>query len=70
MLPNPQHEPAAVAQASHDKAGPLFIALDFLVPVTSIRLRHTQVFWTTMPEAAVNKDNDALAAKDEVGAAG
>jgi hypothetical protein len=66
MLPNPQHEPAAVAQTSRDKPISLFIALNFLAPVSPILFRSTPVFWTAVPETPIHKNCDPIFAKNKI----
>ena len=47
----------------------LFVSLDFLEPILSIAGRHSAVFRAAMPEAAVDKNGDALFCEHEIGSA-
>jgi hypothetical protein len=45
------------------------IAGDFALPILVVSLRHAAVVPTSMPEAAINKDSQALSWENEVRAA-
>lgn len=66
VLPDAENSPTDSDQFPSLALVPKSICLDFLFPVMSIRLRHSQMSATSMPKAAVNKHGQALAIKYEI----
>jgi hypothetical protein len=60
MFPNTHHSPPHAEQRPRYEGIPRGVAGNFSLPVTSIAFRHPTVLWTTMPEAAINKDCDFM----------
>jgi hypothetical protein len=66
MLPDTKHTPAMLAQRPGDKTIPGDVGGEFLFPERPIVYRQVGVFGAAMPETAIHKYNDTLAAKGEV----
>jgi hypothetical protein len=64
--PKPDYPPTRFAQGSSPDAVARDVALKLGKPVARVRRRLVTVFRTTMPEAAIHKNNDALLVKREV----
>ena len=69
MLPNPQYNPAALAQFPSYKAVARFILLELQFPERRVSNRALIVPWTSMPKTAVHKDCESGVGEDEVGIA-
>lgn len=69
VFPNTYHVPACVGQAVVRVSVAHHIGLNLLAPEGGIRLGPGSVLRAAMPEAAVDEDNHARWAKDDVGAA-
>ena len=66
MLPDTKHTPAMLAQCPCDKTISGDVGGELLFPERPIVYRQVGVFGAPMPETAIHKYNDPLAAKGEV----
>jgi hypothetical protein len=69
MGPVPQNYPACFFQHSARVVVPSYVSFQFGSPKLRVRLRIRQVFRAPMPKTAVDKDSDALPAKQHVSGA-
>ena len=66
MLPDTKHTPTMLAQRPCDKTIPGGVGGEFLFPERPIVHRQVGVFGASMPETAINENNDTLPAKGEI----
>jgi len=69
MLRDPEDAPASLAQLSVHLTIPFAVAGDLCLPEFPVSLRSAIALGTSMPEASIHKDHQALLAKREVGLA-
>jgi hypothetical protein len=66
VFPNSQDVPAVFSEGACDKPIPCHVGRQFLFPEWPVVHWQVGMPWASMPEAAVNENNDALPAKGEV----
>lgn len=66
VLPDPDYGPSSGAERSIIEPITLFVSGDLGAPIRSIGLGSRPVVWAPVPEAAIDKDDHSLAAKDDV----
>jgi hypothetical protein len=66
MLPNPHHPPPALAQGAVHEPIPRPVRRQFLAPKRTVGDRQIRMPGTAMPEAAIHKHGQPIAAKNEV----
>lgn len=67
MLPCTDDDPAGVVERRVRAAGTGQVPTDLVRPVGAVRLGNTAVIRAAVPEAAIDKDCDALSGEDRVG---
>jgi len=66
VLPDAKHPPTLLAKGFGDKPISKRVGREFLFPEWPVVDRQIGVPWTSMPETAINENNDALPAKSEI----
>ncbi len=66
MLPNSQDTPAPYFKGACDQPVPCHVGRQFLFPEWPVVHRQVGMFGTSMPETAINKNDDVLPAKREI----
>ena len=66
VFPDTEDSPALPAKRSGDKAIPQRIGLELLFPKWPVVYRQLRVLKASMPETAINENDDTLAAKGEI----
>jgi hypothetical protein len=69
MAPKAQNPPASTGKQAVHETVANHVAGDFLSPIWAVSQGHAAMPWTTVPEAAINEDGQALTAENEVGPA-
>lgn len=67
MLPNPQHAPAAMAQGARHQPVAFLVGRELFQQERPVVRGQVRVLWTTVPEAAIDKDDHSLLAEREIG---
>lgn len=67
VFPDPDREPACGLERAHGFTVTFGVSLDLAPPELSVRLRPRPVFWTGMPETAVDEHRDTSAGEHDVG---
>ena len=70
MLPDPDDGPPEEAERSRDRAVAEAVTLELGRPVLRVAGRPTAMLAAHMPEAAIDKDRDPFARKNEIGPSG
>lgn len=66
VLPDSDYGPSSGAERSIIEPITLFVSGDLGAPIRSIGFGSRSVLWTPVPEAAIDKDGQSLAEKDDV----
>lgn len=66
VLPNPNHSPSSLDEQLVGVGVPLPVASDLVGPERRVGLRDRVVFWTAVPETAVDEHGDLCAREHEV----
>jgi hypothetical protein len=66
MRPHTKNAPTGLAQSAIGQAVSRSVSGDFVFPIRPIVVRHPKMPAAAVPEASVNEDSEAFAAKDEI----